>query len=68
VLKNIDTVNKSRYVLIEGSYKASKNGNQKTDDQDGVSSDSEDDMDIAMTDEIFRQDDDETSSSSTNKT
>jgi len=68
VLRNIDTVNKSLYVLIEGSYKASKSGNQETDDQNGASSDSEGDMDIAMTDEIFRQDDDETSSSSTNKT
>ncbi len=68
MLRNIDTVNKSRYVLIQGSYKASKSGNQETDDQHGASSDSEDDMDIAMTDEIFRQDDNETSSSPTNKT
>ncbi len=55
-------------VFIEGFYKASKNGSQKTTDQEEESSDYEDDADIAMIDEVFSQDDAEISLSSTKST
>jgi len=47
---------KSFDVFIEGFYNSSKNANQKTADQEGESSDDEDDADIAMIDEMFPQD------------
>jgi hypothetical protein len=46
---------KSFDVFIEGFYNSSKNANQKTADQEGESSDDEDDADIAMIDEMFPQ-------------
>ncbi len=55
-------------VFIEGFYKSSKNGNQKTIDQDEASNDYEDDADIPMIDEVFLQDDAEISLSSTKST
>ncbi len=59
---------RSSHIFIEGSYKSSKNESQKTTDQDEEFSDYEDDMDIAMIDEIFPQDDDEISVSLTQTT
>ncbi len=59
---------KSFDVFIEGFYKSSKNGNQKTIDQDEASNDYEDDADIPMIDEVFLQDDAEISLSSTKST
>ncbi|CAF0767703.1 unnamed protein product [Rotaria sp. Silwood1] len=51
-----------------GFYKSSKKENQKTTDHDEALSDYEDDMDIAMIDEVFPQDGAEISLSSAQNT
>lgn len=55
-------------MTIEGFYKSAKSANQNTTDQDEAFSDSEDDIDVAMMDEVFPENDAATSPSSTNKT
>ncbi|CAF4856158.1 unnamed protein product [Rotaria sp. Silwood1] len=54
--------------LTESFYKSSKKENQKTTDHDEALSDYEDDMDIAMIDEVFPQDGAEISLSSAQNT
>ncbi len=46
----------TRNVFIEGFYKSTKNGNQNFTDQDEALSDYEDDLGVAMIDEIFPKD------------
>jgi hypothetical protein len=59
--------NRSFDVFIEGFYNSSKNGSQKTTDEDEPSNDDEDDTDIAMIDEMLSHDA-ETSPSPTKST
>jgi hypothetical protein len=54
--------------MIEDFYESSRSAHQNITDQDEALSDSEDDADLAMFDDIFPQDDAETLSPSSNTT